>query len=155
MKNTNIYSAGLYNALLQKAQKIAASGSMLYVFILFMLITETTAMGYLKDYSVSGHILALIVGIGFYFCMDLFLLQSLRFEGMGIVNTIASSFSVVLVVITGMILFGEKISGIQIMGIIFVLSGTIILRSSNAKSQRKSRGGRCIHLTTDDIPPRF
>ncbi len=122
---------------------------------MLMLATETTSMGYLKDYSVSGHLLSLALGIGFYFLMDLFLIRSLKYEGMGIVNTIASAFSVVLVVITGMILFQEKISGIQAAGIAFVLAGTVILRTHSSKSKRQPRGGRCLHLSTDDIPPRF
>ena len=137
-----------------KLRQILTSGKMLYFLIMLMLASETTAMGYLKNYSLSGHILLLATGVGFYFLMDLFLVGSLQFEEMGIVNTLSSAFSVMIVVITGVVLFHEKVSGIEMIGIALVVSGAIILRSKKSTLKQKTRGGHCLHVSAHEIPPR-
>lgn len=124
---------------------------MLYVFVLLILLSETTALSFLKEYSLSGSLKSLGLGLGFYLLVSIFLIRSFRYEGMGIVNVLWSAFSVILVVATGMFLFGEKVGTMEITGMMMVIAGVIILRWSETK--KESRGGQCLHIASADIPP--
>lgn len=139
------------HSLKSKVQKILGSGRMLYVFVLLILLSETTALSFLKEYSLSGSPKSLGLGLGFYLLVSIFLIRSFRYEGMGIVNVLWSAFSVILVVATGMFLFGEKIGTMEITGMMMVIAGVVVLRWSETK--KESRGGQCLHISTSDIPP--
>lgn len=119
------------------------STTMLYFIVFLILLTETTAMSFLKEYSETSSTLALLIGIACYMVVSLLLIRSFRYEGMGIVNVLWSAFSVIFVVAVGIFLFGETISKIEAVGIAFVLSGVVLLRSR--QPQKITRGGRCLH----------
>lgn len=139
------------HSLKSRIRKIPGSGRMLYVFVLLILLSETTALSFLKEYSLSGSPKSLGLGLGFYLLVSIFLIRSFRYEGMGIVNVLWSAFSVILVVATGMFLFGEKIGTMEILGMMMVIAGVVILRWSETK--KESRGGQCLHIASSDIPP--
>ncbi|HVW66921.1 MAG TPA: SMR family transporter [Candidatus Peribacteraceae bacterium] len=119
------------------------SSTMLYIIVFLILVMETTAMSFLKEYSETSGTVALGLGIACYMGVSLLLIRSFRYEGMGIVNVLWSAFSVIFVVAVGIFLFQETISGIETIGIAFVLSGVVLLRSR--QPQDVTRGGRCLH----------
>ena len=124
---------------------------MLYVFVLLILISETTALSFLKEYSMSGSLISLGLGFGFYILVSMFLTRSFRYEGMGIVNVLWSAFSVIVVVATGILIFGEKIGTMEVVGMMMVIAGVVVLRWSDTK--KESRGGQCLHISASDFPP--
>lgn len=117
---------------------------MLYPLVLLIIVTETTAMGFLKQYSMTSSIASLAIGLACYMVVAFLLMESLQFEGMGIVNILWSAFSVIAVVITGILVFGEKISMLEVFGIAFVITGVVLLRSREATET--TTGGQCLHL---------
>lgn len=120
------------------------------MFVLFILLSETTALSLFKQYSLSQNIAYLIAGLACYAFVSLFLVKSFRYEGMGIVNVLWSAFSVIFVVIAGIVLFGESINKIEAVGIAMVIIGVCILRIPLAP---KVRGGQCLHAVASDVPP--
>lgn len=127
----------------------STSGWKLYLFVLLILLAETTALSLLKQYSLSQNVVYLLGGLACYTLVSLFLVQSFRYEGMGIVNVLWSAFSVILVVAAGIVFFGESISKIESLGIAMVIIGVGILRLPVSK---KVRGGQCLHVVSSDVP---
>jgi len=144
-----MHKTSSFEALLHR---MMASKNMLYIFILIVLLCETSAMSFLKAYSLSGSFLALGAGFACYFLVCVFFEFSLRYEGMGMVNILWSAFSVIFVVVTGVLLFGEKISPIQMLGIGFVITGVIFLRAGDGKN-KKGAAGQCVHVIAAELPP--
>lgn len=101
---------------------------MLYVYIALILTCETTAISCLKEYAESAQWRYFLLGILFYAGVSLFLVQSLAFEGMGVVNAIWSAFSVVFVASVGALKFGERITKHEVCGMILAVCGIVILR---------------------------
>ncbi len=138
------------NSLTAKLHGLLASKKMLYIYIFFILISETSAMSLLKEYSLSGSVFALSAGLACYFLVCIFFELSLKFEGMGMVNILWSAFSVIFVVTTGVLLFGEEITKMQMLGIGFVITGVVFLRSGDSK--KSVPGGQCIHVAAASVP---
>jgi len=101
---------------------------MLYVLILTILIAETTAISFLKEYRVTGLLPYFVVGYLGYVGVCLLLVQTFRYEGMGMVNVLWSAFSVLSVVLVGHFCFKEPVTRKEIVGICFVLVGVTVLR---------------------------
>lgn len=133
-----------------KLHTLMANKNMLYLFVFLVLICETSAMSFLKQYSITGSFLALGGGLACYFLVCIFFEFSLRYEGMGMVNILWSAFSVIFVVVTGVLLFGEHVSGIQMVGIGLVITGVVFLRSGDGK--KKGQGGQCVHVIAAELP---
>ncbi len=132
------------------SRKSLNSSKFLYVLIGLILISETVAIGFLKEYSVSGSVVWLLVGLALYACVAAFLVQSFKYEGMGIVNILWSACSVIAVVLTGVLLFGETVTTNDVIGMAMVIAGVTILRIGESK--RKARGGTCMHMASSPIP---
>lgn len=101
---------------------------MLYLYIVCILIAETTAITFLKKFSDSKHLLYFVLGIAFYTVVSFFLVKSFKYEEMGIVNVLWSAFSVLFVVGAGMFFFGEKVSLIEVVAMALIMVGVVILR---------------------------
>ncbi len=101
---------------------------MLYLYVLLILISETTALSFLKKFSVDSNYLYFGLGIFFYLLVSLFLVKSFKYEGMGLVNVLWSAFSVVFVVSSGVIFFKESVTYIEMGAMVMILSGVVVLR---------------------------
>jgi len=123
---------------------------MLYVTVLMILLSETAALTFLKEYSLAGNPLSLIAAFGCYFLVNIFLIESFRYEGMGIVNVLWSAFSVILVFVTGMIFFAETITLSDAAGVGFIIVGIVLLRSCHAKVEK--RGRQYSHMSAGHHP---
>jgi multidrug transporter EmrE-like cation transporter len=134
-----------------KAQQPVISGWKLYLFVVLVLLSETAAMSFLKEYALSGNIISLICGFFGYAMVSMFLIRSYRYEGMGIVNVLWSAFSVILVIATGLFFFGEHISTPEACGTAFVILGVVILRWPTVQKSAV-QGGQCLHLAASDLP---
>lgn len=116
-----------------RVRRILAKPWMLYVFVIGILLSETAAMSFLKEYSSGGEFLMLIVGLAFYFLVCLFLVQSMHYDSIGIVNVLWSAASVLVVLFVGIILFHEQVTGFQMIGIGLVICGVITIRWNEDK----------------------
>jgi len=101
---------------------------MLYVLVAIILLSETLAMSFLKEYSLVRRVPYFLLGLVFYATVALCLIRSFHYEGMGMVNVIWSAFSVVFVESVAVYKFHERITHTQILGILFSLGGVMILR---------------------------
>jgi len=59
----------------------------------------------------------------FYALVCLLLLQSYKYKGMGIVNVLWSGLSILVILSVSIIIFGEKITKMDIIGIILIILG--------------------------------
>lgn len=101
---------------------------MLYVYVVLILISETAAITFLKEFSLNPVWYYFLIGMVFYTMVAFFLTKSFNYEGMGIVNTLWSAFSVLLVVLVGYFYFNEQVNLAQIGGMSSVVTGITILR---------------------------
>ena len=101
---------------------------MVYLLVIGILISETIALSFLKEYSVNADLLFYFLGLLFYVFVTMLLVKSFTYEGMGVVNVLWSAFSIMLVVGSGMIFFKEKIHLMELLGIIMVLGGVSLTR---------------------------
>ena len=101
---------------------------MLYLLVIGIIICETIALSMLKEYAISSNILYYTLGLLFYVGVTALLVKSFAYEGIGVVNVLWSSFSIVLVVSMGVIFFRETITFLECVGISMVLGGVAVLR---------------------------
>jgi multidrug transporter EmrE-like cation transporter len=101
---------------------------MLYFYVLCILLSETTALSFLKKFAQSSQYQYLALGLLFYVLVSLFLVKSFQYENMGIVNVLWSAFSVILVLSVGVLYFKEAISYAEIGAMVLILSGVVILK---------------------------
>ncbi len=101
---------------------------MIYEYVAAILLCESTAMSFLKEYTKISRHAYFLAGLLFYTAVVFFLIQSFHFEGMGMVNVIWSAFSVVFVECLAVYTFHERVTHTQIFGILFAVVGVAILR---------------------------
>jgi len=100
---------------------------MLYLYVAIILISETIAISFLREYYECEKMRFFLLGILFYGLVSITLVQSLRLQEMGIVNVIWSVFSVVFVAVAGRLEFKERLTHTEIFGIALAVSGIAIL----------------------------
>ncbi len=101
---------------------------MLYVYVAIIVLCETTAISFLKEYSQVRQRFYFLLGLLFYGAVSFSLVQSFRYEGMGMVNVLWSACSVIFVQSVGVFKFHERITHTQIFGIVFAIAGIALLR---------------------------
>ena len=111
-----------------KHLSILPNRHMIYLLVIGILLAETIALSFLKEYSVSANFLFYLLGLLFYVGVTVLLVQSFKYEGMGVVNVLWSAFSIMFVLIAGIIIFKEKIHLVELLGVIMVLGGVSLIR---------------------------
>lgn len=101
---------------------------MLYFYIGLILLCETTAISFLKEFSQIHRSWFFVLGALFYAGVSLLLVQSFGYEGMGIINVLWSAFSVIFVAGVGVLKFHEHITHAEAVGMLFTVAGVVILR---------------------------
>ncbi len=101
---------------------------MLYLYVMLILVSETTALSFLKKFSVSSNYAYFALGVLFYILVSLFLVKSFKYEGMGIVNVLWSAFSVIFVVSVGVLFFKESITYVEMGAMLMILGGVVVLK---------------------------
>lgn len=101
---------------------------MLYLYVLFILISETLAFSLLKKFSLNENWLYFGLGVFFYTLVAFFLVKSFRYGDMGIVNALWSAFSVLAAIMVGALYFKESISSVEMGGMFMIMLGVIVLK---------------------------
>ena len=116
------------NSLSTKHLCFISHRKMVYLLVIGILLSETIAIGLLKEYSMTSNLAFYILGILFYVLVTMLLVQSFKYEGIGIVNVLWSAFSMLLVVGVGVIFFKEHLNLPEIVGVSMVFGGVVVLR---------------------------
>jgi len=119
--------------------KHTPSKSSLFLLVFCILIAETTGLAMLKEHALTGNMLHLAAGLGLYFVINILVAISMKYEDMGIINILWSSFSVILVVVTGMVFFEETLDVKHVIGIAFVIAGVITVKHREFKAKKHAR----------------
>ena len=61
------------------------------------------------------------------------LIKNLEYEGIGLVNFIWNVFSTIIMFLIGIYVFGEKIAGVQLIGIVVSLAGLGLILMADTK----------------------
>ena len=95
--------------------------------IIIISVCESFGQSCLKKFYENNQIHFYISAMFFYGIICYLLIQSYKYKGMGMVNVIWRGISKLLVLSTGIIFFNEKITKMDIMGIIFVILGLFFI----------------------------
>lgn len=101
---------------------------MIYMLVAIILLSETIAISFLKEYSVVHQRMYAVLGMLCYTIVSFLLVRSFHYEGMGMVNVLWSAFSVLFVESVGVFKFHERITHTQVIGIACALTGIAIVR---------------------------
>lgn len=102
---------------------------MILIYVVFMVVFETMAHHSFKKCHIDGHTYQYILGVIFYACVGFCLIRAYQYEykSMGIINVIWSSLSVLSIILVGYFYWGENITNMEILGVIFVVIGLILV----------------------------
>lgn len=99
---------------------------MLQLLLIILLISASECIGQSclkKFFQEPDKIHLFIIAILFYSLICYLLVLSYKYKGIGLVNVIWSGISVLLMVSIGVIMFHEKITNLDIIGIILIVVG--------------------------------
>ncbi len=102
--------------------------SFLLVIIVLISVCELCGQSCLKYFNLNKdkpHYYAF--GLLFYSIVCYLLLKSYQYKGMGIVNMLWSGISVLVVLTGGYLFFGEEITNMDKLGVLFIMLGTVLV----------------------------
>lgn len=103
-------------------------GQNLYLIILLVACLEALAQSTIYYSNVSKNYLYLIVGIALYVCVAFAIYNAYDYKGVGMVNAIWSAISIILLVMIGIMVFKEKITIQEYVGILFIIMGIFLTK---------------------------
>jgi spermidine export protein MdtJ len=106
---------------------MAVKSGFYIMLILLIVIFESIGQYHIKKSKISNSLLFLLIGIFSYSIVCLLLKKCYDFNGMGITNFVWSVLSIVSVLMVGVLAFDEKITKIDIIGIILSISGLYLI----------------------------
>jgi multidrug transporter EmrE-like cation transporter len=101
----------------------------LYLYILGIVVFETSAMTCFKKSLHDPRFFAL--GVLFYGCVGFLLCQTYTFKGLAITNALWSALSVASTTIVGVLLYKEVLHYHDYIAIALLVTGVMILRSTD------------------------
>lgn len=120
-----MHTAHLHSA---KHLRFIPKSPMVYLLVIGILLTETVALSFLREYSLTANLVFYFLGVLFYVFVTMLLVKSFRYEGMGVVNVLWSAFSIMFVVAAGILFFKEKVHLLELLGVFLVLCGVSLIR---------------------------
>jgi multidrug transporter EmrE-like cation transporter len=107
----------------------------LIIIIILISLCETLGQSCLKFFDKNNHRFEFyLLGIIFYALVCFLLVMSYKYRGMGIINVLWSGISILLIMSSGIIFFGEKITTMDKIGIILIISGIVFILSEGMHS---------------------
>lgn len=103
---------------------------MFWLYLIFCLGFDLLGLSLGKKYVLTDNWIFLVASIISFIFVSLFFVQMMRYEGMGIANTIWAVVSLLGSIAIGLLIFHEKISSFQFWGIFFCLIGIILIQWS-------------------------
>lgn len=100
--------------------------SNIYLIILLVSCFEALAQSCVYYSHLTKNYMYLVLAIGFYICVCFTVYVAYNYKGIGMVNALWSAIDIVLLLLVGVLLFGEKLSNIEYLGIVFIVIGIIL-----------------------------
>ena len=100
-----------------------------YLYAIYMSVIDVIMMSLLKARhigSLNGFWISPLT-MAIYATQPILFYFGLGFESMGILNVLWNAISTILVAITGVYFFGEKLTGVDYIGIGLCISGIVLL----------------------------
>ena len=91
--------------------------------VLFIVFFEAIAQACLKKSKIEKNNGYMCISVIAYFIICLLLIYSYEYNTMGKINLLWSCFSIITILITGTILYHEKIHWYDIIGLLLIFSG--------------------------------
>lgn len=101
-------------------------------FLLLTIIAESTAVVFMKLSNGFQHKLYATVAVVSYVLSFVFLTYALKFLPVGLANAIWAGASTVVVVLLGIFIFREKVSGLQLLFLSLIVIGLVGLNLSKS-----------------------
>jgi len=99
-----------------------------YIFLILLIVLfESIAQYHIKKSKVNHSILFLAIGMLSYSIVCLLLKKCYDFNGMGITNFVWSVVSIISMLTIGNLIFGEKLTKYDFIGILFSISGLYLI----------------------------
>ena len=101
---------------------------MFWFYLASCLVFDMMGLSFAKKYVLTHHWGFFIATLVAFLLVGFFFLQMMRYEDMGIANTIWAALSLIISVILGFLIFHEKISTLQFAGIFLCLIGIVLIQ---------------------------
>ena len=105
----------------------------LFFIIMCIVIAEAIAQYFIKKYTELPRSIYFILGICFYAVVVFFLQKSYLYANMGLANVLWSGLSVISILTVGSLVFGDKITLNEWIGMIVILCGVILTQMNTEK----------------------
>lgn len=99
----------------------------IFLFVILLTIIEAFSQYNLKVFSQNNHIHYFIIGAIGYVLISAIISYLFGYEKMGIINNTFNVISSIVIVFIGYLFFQEKLSTVQIIGIIFGIFGMVLI----------------------------
>lgn len=98
-----------------------------WIFLGITLVLDVVGMSFAKQYVNTDKWWWLALAIACFGLLIIAFTEMLRLESLAFTNAIWAGFTALATVIVGWIIFGEKLSPLQLGGIILIVGGVILL----------------------------
>lgn len=100
---------------------------MLYAYIGGILACEALAFYLLKRHAMSGSAAPFVAAVALYGVVCFLLARTFAYKDIGVVNVLWSVFSIVAIILVGMLAFHESLTWKEAAGVGFALVGVVLL----------------------------
>ncbi|MCL5969998.1 MAG: SMR family transporter [Patescibacteria group bacterium] len=98
-----------------------------WVYIIITAVMDVASSVFIKEWTLHGKILDLALGIALLVCAGVSFALSMKFFGLAISNVLWNSLSTVILAAIAIAFFHEKLSAIQIAGILITVLGVALV----------------------------
>ena len=98
-----------------------------WLFLSVTLVLDILGMSFAKQYTLSDKWWWLALAIACFGALIIAFVQMLRLESLAFTNAIWAGFTALATVLIGWLIFGEKLSSVQLIGIVLIVGGVILL----------------------------
>lgn len=96
---------------------------LIFTLVLLIVFFETIAQACLKKSKLDKNKFYICISVISYFIICLLLIYSYDYNTMGRINLLWSCFSIIIILLTGTILYHEKIYWYDLIGLSLIISG--------------------------------
>ena len=99
-----------------------------YLFLIVVIVFfESIAQYHIKKSKINNNLLYVLIAVASYGVICLLLHKCYDFMGMGITNFVWSVLSIVSIITIGIVIFNEKITRFDVLGMILSITGLYLI----------------------------
>ncbi len=100
-----------------------------WIFLIITLILDVVGMSFAKQYTSTEKLYWLALAITCFIGLVFAFVQMLRIESLAFTNAIWAGLASISTVLIGWLIFDEKLSPLQLGGIVLIIGGVILLET--------------------------